>query len=50
MRFRGREMNYVDYGMKIINQFADSCNQFGIIEKKPLLDGNNIIMIIGPAK
>lgn len=50
MRFRGREMNYVDHGMKIINQFADSCNQFGIIEKKPLLDGNNIIMIIGPAK
>jgi translation initiation factor IF-3 len=49
MKFRGREMNYVDFGMEIMNHFAALCD-IGVIEKKPILDGKNIIMIIGPAK
>lgn len=50
MRFRGREMNYVDFGMEIMNHFVELCDTVGIVEKKPILDGKNIIMVFAPKK
>ena len=50
MRFRGREMNYVDFGMEIMNHFIELCDTVGIVEKKPILDGKNIIMVLAPKK
>ncbi len=50
MRFRGREMNYIDGGMDILQKFATLCSEYSIIEKKPSLDGHNIIMIFAPKK
>lgn len=50
MRFRGREMNYIDGGMDILQNFANLCSENGAIEKKPALDGHNIIMILAPMR
>ncbi len=48
VKFKGREMNYTSLGQDVLNKFAESVQEFGIIEKKPKLEGRNMIMILNP--
>jgi len=50
VRFRGREMTHTEKGMELMQKFAESLEEQGIIEKQPLLEGYNMLMIIGPKK
>jgi len=48
VKFRGREMNYTSLGEQVLSKFADSIKEVGIVEKRPKLEGRNMIMILNP--
>jgi translation initiation factor IF-3 len=48
VKFRGREMNYTSLGQKVLGRFAESVEEFGVVEKKPKLEGKSMIMILTP--
>lgn len=48
MVFRGREMNYIDKGRKVLERLANDIAPLGEVEKAPLLEGKMITMIIMP--
>ena len=50
MRFKGREMSHVSIGQEIMNKFVDSCSEVGTVDKKPVLDGRIMSMVISPVK
>lgn len=48
MRFRGREMDHTDVGMKVIQQVQAALADHGKIEQFPRIEGKQISMMIGP--
>ena len=48
MRFRGREMGYVDKGKEAMLKFAQMLSEYGTIEKNPQLEGRNMSLTINP--
>ena len=48
MRFRGREMGYVDKGKENMFKFCDMIKDYGHIEKNPVLEGRNMAMTFAP--
>lgn len=48
IKFRGREMNYTKLGEEVLTKFADAVTEVGTVEKKPKLEGRNMIMILTP--
>ena len=48
VRFRGREMNHTALGEKVLVEFGDQLIDIGTIDKKPKLEGRNMIMIVSP--
>ena len=46
VRFRGRELNYVKAGEETLNKFAESLEDIAVVEKKPLLEGKNMFIIL----
>ena len=50
VRFRGRELNYVKLGEQVLNKFSEQLKDETILEKKPLLEGKNMFIILAPNK
>ncbi len=50
LRFRGREMSHLAMGADIMTKFEEACAEFGSVDKKPVLDGRLMTMIIVPVK
>lgn len=48
MVFRGREMNYVSTGKKVLERLAQDIAPLGEVEKAPYMEGKMITMIIMP--
>ena len=48
IRFRGRQIAHADIGMKIMRDFASRIEEYGSIERRPLLEGRHMIMILAP--
>ena len=48
MQFRGREMNYVATGRKLLERLALDIAPLGEVEKAPYMEGKIITMIIMP--
>jgi len=48
IRFRGRQIAHADIGMKIMEDFASRIEEYGIVERRPSLEGRHMIMILGP--
>lgn len=46
VRFRGREMNYVKLGEQVLNKFIERLADITTVEKKPLLEGKNMFIIL----
>ena len=46
VRFRGRELNYVKIGEDILNKFVEELSDIASVEKKPLLEGKNMFIIL----
>lgn len=50
IRMRGRQNAHSDLGIDVMNRFAAILGDAAVIEKKPLTENRNIIMIVAPAK
>lgn len=48
VRFRGREINYTSIGQEMLERFFDIVKDVGVVEKKPRLEGKNMVMILNP--
>jgi translation initiation factor IF-3 len=46
--FRGREMVHQEYGRKLLDRMAQELKDVAIIERNPLVEGRNMIMILSP--
>ncbi len=50
VRFKGREMSHMDLGREVIAKFQEACAGVGVAEKKPVLDGRFMSIILSPIK
>ena len=48
IRFRGRQIAHADIGMRIMQDFARRIEEHGTVERRPLLEGRHMIMILAP--
>jgi translation initiation factor IF-3 len=48
--FRGRETLHPDRGRDLLMRLAEDVKELGAIEQQPLLDGRNMVMVLGPTK
>ena len=48
IRFRGRQITHSEIGKKVMDDFADRCKDVSMVERRPVLDGRNMIMILAP--
>ncbi len=46
LKFRGREMNYVKLGEQVLNKFIEDLSDISVSEKKPVLEGKNMFIIL----
>lgn len=46
--FRGRELSHPELGEELLNKLEARLAEIAIIEKRPKLEGKNMIMIIAP--
>ncbi len=48
--FRGRETTHPERGRDLLMRLAEDVKDVGVIESPPLLDGRNMVMVLGPTK
>jgi translation initiation factor IF-3 len=48
--FRGRETVHPERGRDLLMRLAEDVKEIGQIESPPLLDGRNMVMVLGPTK
>jgi len=46
--FRGRETLHPERGRNLLMRLADDVKALGTIEQQPILDGRNMVMVLGP--
>ena len=46
--FRGREMVHQEYGRRLLDRMANELKEIAAIERNPLVEGRNMIMILSP--
>lgn len=50
IRMRGRQQLHPEFGIEIMNRFADSLNAAAAVERPPKVEGRNIWMVLAPKK
>ena len=50
VRFKGREMAHQDLGRDVLTRFEQAVAPAGVVEKRPVLDGRLMTMIVVPNK
>ena len=50
IRMRGRQNAHSSLGVDVMNRFFDLVSTVAVMEKKPMFEGRNILMILAPAK
>jgi translation initiation factor IF-3 len=48
--FRGRETTHPERGRDLLMKLAEDVKEIGQVESPPLLDGRNMVMLLGPTK
>jgi translation initiation factor IF-3 len=48
--FRGREMTHLDIGRAILERFEEACREHGLSEKKPIMEGRFMSVLLMPVK
>jgi translation initiation factor IF-3 len=48
--FRGRETSHPERGRDLLMRLAEDVKELGVVESPPLLDGRNMVMLLGPSK
>jgi len=50
LRFKGREMSHLENGREVLARFQDACADAGTTDKKPVLEGRFLSMMLVPLK
>jgi translation initiation factor IF-3 len=50
LRFRGREMAHTELGRKLLDRLVIDLAEVGLVEQRPLMEGRQMVMVIGPKK
>lgn len=50
IRFKGREMSHMDIGKEVMDQFEAACAEYGTAEKKAVVEGRNMTLMLSPIK
>ena len=50
IRMKGRMQARPQVGVDVMNRFAEIVGDAAVVEKRPMLEGRNILMILAPAK
>lgn len=50
IRFKGREMSHMDIGKEVMDQFEAACAEFGTAEKKAIVEGRNMTLMLAPVR
>lgn len=50
IRFRGREIDYVDLALQDLKEVAEELAEVGAIETPPAMEGRSVLMILTPSK
>ena len=48
--FRGREVTHPERGVMILDRLAEELSDLAVIEQRPIQDGRNMTMMLGPSK
>jgi len=48
IRFRGRQITHSEIGMDVMKDFAERSKDYGVVERRPSIEGRNMTMIIAP--
>jgi translation initiation factor IF-3 len=48
--FRGREVTHPERGVMILDRLAEELAEVGVVEQRPIQDGRNMTMMLGPSK
>jgi translation initiation factor IF-3 len=50
LRFRGREMVHQEIGAELLKRVQTDLEEYGSVEQQPLMEGRQMVMVIGPRK
>ena len=50
LRFRGREMVHQEIGAALLKRVQADLEEHGSVEQQPLMEGRQMVMVIGPRK
>jgi translation initiation factor IF-3 len=48
--FRGREVTHPERGEVLLNRLAEELAEYAVVEQRPIQDGRNMTMMLGPSK
>ena len=48
IKFKGREINYPEYAVQMMNKISEYLSEISSIEKPAVLDGKSMLMILAP--
>ena len=48
IRFRGRQLAHSEIGTDVMQDFAERIKEYGVVEKKPMIEGRNMTMMLAP--
>ncbi|MFN0153596.1 MAG: translation initiation factor IF-3 [Gaiella sp.] len=48
--FRGRENLHPERGRMLLERLAEDVKEIGAVEQQPIIDGRNMVMLLGPTK
>ncbi len=48
IRFRGRQITHQEIGLNVMQDFADRVKDVAVVERKPLVEGRHMIMVLAP--
>lgn len=50
MRFRGREHAHRELGLELLRRVEADVAELGVVEQQPMMEGRQMVMMIGPKK
>ena len=50
VRFRGRELSYAKLGENLLNKFSEELSDIANVDKKPVLEGKNMFILLSKIK
>jgi translation initiation factor IF-3 len=50
IRFRGREIDYVNLALQDLKEVAEELSDISVIEQPPAMEGRSVLMVLAPSR